>query len=371
MGLWNKLNLAIFSLRIVILAGFLAVSLLTFLGKIPAFSRIWETVSGFRETGLVRTYKGHTRPVSQIAVLNDRTFMTAADGDGSLFVWAFGSKDVQREYEAPYKSILDIKVAADGQSALLATPYGITNLDFNTIRLRTVVAFGKGRDSTVRSVAIQPGGGLALVGANKVFARSGDLAVNFGTVSVWSLTEAKKIRVLAGIWPKAPVLSFSPDGQRAIAAAPDSPLQRSFHRALLLDAKSWSVINEFSISNIVIYGVKFSPDSRLLATVPYRGAVQIRKGKFSYTGRSLSGHSGEILEVAFSRDGVLVAAGGSTGAIWLWNVKTGKLLKTFSGHDKKITALAFAPGGRYLISGGAGGAVKLWNVSGQVQAGLR
>ena len=61
-----------------------------------------------------------------------------------------------------------------------------------------------------------------------------------------------------------------------------------------------------------------------------------------------------VISTAVSPDLTLLATGGALdNAITLWSVETGKPIRVMTGHTGEIFDLAFSPDGKYLVSGGA------------------
>ncbi len=61
-----------------------------------------------------------------------------------------------------------------------------------------------------------------------------------------------------------------------------------------------------------------------------------------------------VISAAVSPDLTLLAIGGTLDkAITLWNVETGKPIRVMTGHTGEVYDLAFSPDGKHLVSGGA------------------
>ena len=60
-----------------------------------------------------------------------------------------------------------------------------------------------------------------------------------------------------------------------------------------------------------------------------------------------------VVSAAVSPDLTLLATGGLDKAITLWNVETEKPIRVMTGHTGEVYDLAFSPDGKHLVSGGA------------------
>jgi WD40 repeat protein len=79
-------------------------------------------------------------------------------------------------------------------------------------------------------------------------------------------------------------------------------------------------------------------------------------------GGPLTGHTGEVYDVAFTPDGQLLATGSGDETVRLWNVATGQPHgQPLTGHGDEVLGLAFGPD-RRLASASADQLVRLWNI---------
>jgi WD40 repeat protein len=62
-----------------------------------------------------------------------------------------------------------------------------------------------------------------------------------------------------------------------------------------------------------------------------------------------------------SPNGNLVAAGHSDKRVYVWNIQTGETQFLLEGHAGEVVSVDFSPNGRYLASGSRDGTVRLWN----------
>jgi WD40 repeat protein len=202
-------------------------------------------------------------------------------------------------------------------------------------------------------------------GANRVaFSPNGDLfAAGFtgleiekdSSVEIWSTATWEITRTLRT--GTALNLAFSPDG-RLLASVPDR-----------YAVKVWQLTDGRFIYNLqtaftdAVNSLVFSPNSTLLATGHYDGSLRLWDMSKGSILRSMQ-NGGVVESLAFSPDGSLLAAGSSFGDnnIRLWSVQTGELLRTLEGHLHGVEELSFSPDGRLLASASYDGSVRLWGI---------
>ncbi|XP_029457922.1 autophagy-related protein 16-2 isoform X2 [Rhinatrema bivittatum] len=113
-----------------------------------------------------------------------------------------------------------------------------------------------------------------------------------------------------------------------------------------------------------VNGVKFSPDSKLVAT---GGADRVIKLWDVVGGRlqrvqTLDGCGGSITSVEFSPSGNRILAASSDKAAHLWKLDSSKCKDTLTGHGDKVTAAKFKSVVHQAVTGSMDRTVKEWDL---------
>jgi WD40 repeat protein/formylglycine-generating enzyme required for sulfatase activity/poly(3-hydroxybutyrate) depolymerase len=232
----------------------------------------------------------------------------------------------------------------------------------------------------------------------------GKQTVALNAISADRADQIELLHTLEGHSDRVITLAFSGDGVYLASSSRDKTIK-------LWDLQSGQEVHTFSMNEVGMNGIAFSPDGRLLASADAIWDVESRQVVHTLErGRNVPGPvafspGGSLLAVAlanqpiklwdvtsgqvvrifdeqadnaafsivFSPDGALLAAGGLDGTVRLWDVEGGQIAGTLEyGNESGVHDVAFSPDGSVLASGGTDPTVRLWDVaSGQVVHTLR
>jgi WD40 repeat protein len=163
-------------------------------------------------------------------------------------------------------------------------------------------------------------------------------------------------------------IRFSPDGKTLVTLSSGpggSHVNAEDISACLWDARDGRrlavlVDSEPRITGQVAEAV-FSPDSRLVATPSTDMTVRIWDVATGQERLVLRGHDGAVNSVAFAADGRRLLTASEDGTAKLWDAAGGRQLATLSGHDKGVKSASFAPAGDIILTYGEDRTARLWD----------
>jgi WD40 repeat protein len=184
----------------------------------------------------------------------------------------------------------------------------------------------------------------------------------YGSITVWETATGKKVKTVDHSG-EVRAAALSPDGRMLALQAADRTI-------VVKDVDSSRVLQQFSLTLSPetgrTTGIRFSPDSRLLATADSENLVRLWD---LHTGREAKSYRGTAVD--FGNDGKTLVVGVMDGTPLLRNLDNGTETKFSSGGTTAIVDLAVTSDGRKALVAMEDGTVKLWDLTtGQILRSL-
>jgi WD40 repeat protein len=174
------------------------------------------------------------------------------------------------------------------------------------------------------------------------------------TAKVWDAASGRVLLTLSGHTGAVLSVAFNHDGTRLLSGSEDGTSR-------VWDATTGKPI--FSIPTVEAARAYFSPDGTRIATVGRDFTVRIWDATTGQPLLVLSGHSGQVSDLAFSPDGTLVATVSYDGTGRIWQVSTGQELLALYGHSNLVQRVAFNSDGIHVATASDDGTARVWDIS--------
>ncbi len=150
--------------------------------------------------------------------------------------------------------------------------------------------------------------------------------------------------------------AFSRDGRSLASAEANGSL-------VLWDEELGEIVHRLSGHTGEVLDLAWSPNSRLIASASRDGTVRLWDAFLGQLVHKLLGHRGEVRAVAWDDTGTRVFSGGDDGVVNQWSADNGRLVSSFSGHEGAVHSLEFDPSTEKLVSASEDRTVRIWDVS--------
>ncbi|EJU04759.1 WD40 repeat-like protein [Dacryopinax primogenitus] len=158
--------------------------------------------------------------------------------------------------------------------------------------------------------------------------------------------------------------------QRAESSLPLSRIVDK-RKKVFAEVKTFNILGTQVADDRPISQVRFSPDSKLLATGSWSGSVKVWGIPNCDSKLTFRAHSDKVGGVAWhpratigqEAAAVNLVSGGGEGDLHLWSLANEQSLATLKGHQDRVCRVAFHPCGDYVGSASYDGTWRLWDVS--------
>lgn len=287
----------------------------------------------------VRTFRGHSAPVTGAEFLPDGRRVVSSSLDGAAKVWDAGDGAILRTLVEPSGAITAQTVASDGRRVITGSRTGMVAVwdpETGTSTLRFQAA-----STEIDGLALSPDSRFLLT-------------TSLGQpIGLWDIDSGRNLGQFGEHLRRGKSIAFLPDSQQILSAdlvavcfweLPTLKKRFRFQIAGMGDTFATAP------NGRSILLAESGPQASLWNMIQYQPLV------------TFTGHSSAITAVAFSPDGRAVLTGDLKGTTRSWTL-TGDPLLTFKGHQGRITSAAFSPNVQWIVTGSADGTAKIWSAA--------
>jgi WD40 repeat protein len=182
---------------------------------------------------------------------------------------------------------------------------------------------------------------------------------SFREVVLWDPGEGTIRQRLTGFADRVVTLDYSRDG-RYLAAGGGAPTEDGEIKVFEADTGKLVIAVKEGHSDTV-FGVCFSPDSKLLATAAADKFVKVFEIPSGKLLKSFEGHTHHVLDVGWTPDGKRLVSAGADSMVKVWDYEKGEKVRDIRGHKDQVTRLTFVGKKSQFLTAGGDATVRLWN----------
>ena len=291
----------------------------------------------------VGTLRGHSEPLTAIAVSRDGRRVATASADATARIWDAATGKTLAVLAGHAAAVWAVAFSPDG--ALAATGSADKTIriwDADSGETLHVLA---GHSAVVYAVAFSP-----VAGRVQLASGSRDK-----TVRLWDPAQREQTAVLEGHAGTVYAVAFSPDGRQIASCSHD-------RTGRLWDAGSGEALTVLEGHQGRVFGIGFSPDSSRIVTASEDKTARVWSRE---NGGQLAvlNHQSRVNAACFSPDGREIAAASNDTVVRLWDAETAQPTGLLRGHTGSVTTVQYASDGLRAVSGSRDCSARMWDRS--------
>ncbi len=320
--------------------------------------RLFDSATG----ALIRTLRGHMRPVEEGAFTPDGEYLVTRDAGSEVRVWAARGTD-PTVFRGHASYIYAVAFSPDGSRVYSGGWDGFVDQG-GALRIwdvatgTPVAALGDAADgSCIFS--------LALTRDGKRIVATGGVRPEFrgGPLRVWDAETGRIVTECPGTYR---ALCLHPDGRRAVGLQFGASFESEGDVFHVLDIGSGALLGSFLPKPVVwaAYSVDpaCSPDGHWIATSSADATeVILWDAATCREDRRLALGGGQLASITFSPDGTRLLTTATDESWSVWEVATGARITMQTGTGNEVLTGKFAPDGRWILTGGRDRMLRLWD----------
>jgi len=337
------------------------------------------------EGELVRSFIGHSAPLSTVAISANGKYAVTASKDSTAILWPIENKNSQflSGYE---EELIFSEFSPDGKFIVTIDMKGTASLwtrqgkkvrdivlleeipSLTPVALKGNFMIGSGGGDVGLLWTLEGDEVAIFVGHNDqvtcfAFQKTGNLILTGSldyTASLWTM-EGKEVQTFYGHQDEILSVAFSENEKNVLTFCADNKLFRWNLDGEIIDSIFFPEIEEIlrtsEISDEILLA-KFSPDGEFLCITMIGANAMLYSTKSGKLISTLGQGLGKSMIVVFSPNGQYILTGGLDNTVKLRNLN-GDAIQSFVCEDF-VQSLSFSPDGKHILAGLRKGSVHIW-----------
>lgn len=246
-----------------------------------------------------RVLKGHTAPVTCLALSPKEDIIVSGSKDHSLGIWKI----------------------EDG----------------------SCISMLKGHRGPITAIDISPNGRFVIsAGQDK-------------TLRLWELETGRCIHCMEGHELAVEQVLFTPDGRRIISGSRDNTIK-------IWERKNGHRIYSLNSHTDLISGLKITPDGQYIISCSHDRTIRIWELESGQCLQNLEKHVEHVKCLACHPIKSWILSGSWDGHLCLWDVQRGECIREYQGHENWINSVAITSDGKKAVSSSLDKTLRVWDI---------
>ncbi len=294
-----------------------------------------------------RTLDVSSSAANAVTLSNDGKWLAVGSADKTVEILEVSSGKIVHKFEGLAAPVVDVAFSPDG-SLILGGCDNTCVMIWEVASKRPVIAYCPAKQANAGTLKAQ------FASKNAIFTIAGSAIQAWTVEGSWSDN-----KTLGGHIFRVLAIDFSPDA-KLIATGGGEPSRSG-------EVKIWEVATGKLVRTLetlhsdTVFGLKFSPDGKKLASAAADKFVKVINVADGKELKSFEGHTNHVLGVDWSGDGKKLVSCGADNVLKVWDFESGEQLRTLNSATKQVTSVRWVPGRPQVVGACGDPAVRAWN----------
>lgn len=299
--------------------------------------RTWRT----RNSVCAGVFRGHSKPISSVAVSRDGRWGVSGSSDRTLRVWNLRNRLHAADQENLIESVDTVAISKNDNWAISWAGNGLLRAwDLSSLT-----------SEVLRCPDAQKCMFLALVpGIDKIL-----LTCSGRTLQLWNLNLGQCCGQFQSYVGDVRSAAVTLDGRHILSGSADMKI-------LLWDVLSQTCLAELNGHEGAVSAVAIASNGRFAVSAAHDLTLRQWDLVSGAELRTLTGHFAWIDALALSADGRIAVSASDDKTLRVWDLQQGRCLRQLSGHEHYVKGVAITRDDRWIISASFDRSIRIWSL---------
>ncbi|MCG6552692.1 MAG: protein kinase [Candidatus Magnetominusculus sp. LBB02] len=290
---------------------------------------------------LMRTFSGHTAPVTSVSLSHDGRLALTGSMDKKLKLWDTATAQCIMTLVGHNGGVLSVALTSDARFAIS----GSADKSVRVWNISTGISMSnfRGHADDVTAVYLSPDGKYPVSGSADE------------TIKLWDISSGNYLRSFAGHRGAITSVALTNDGQYVVSGSLDCTIR-------IWNVQALKCVHVFKEHAVPVNSSCLSKDGSYLIAACADNTLRLWDFRNRKYQKSVSGHVESVLSVVLSWNSRYALSGGQDKTVRFWDLSSRRCLRTFDGYNTPVSAVHMSISGKFFASNGAGNNCLFWEL---------